>query len=296
MKDGENTITLCAREFKGSRLRCLLLTSQVPEEVAEFLSALVSPHAEIKPAMKWAPRGFLEPDEAKLGETAGFLSEKDRLTLTQWWLAKPGRANTPNWDLVSECRIGNSSGLILVEAKAHEGELGDDSCGAIKDNGVSIQAALAQATAAWNQLLPGFVLSADSHYQLSNRFAFAWKVAELGTPVVLVYLGFLNAREMGAHCLTHDEQWRACVLKKSAGLIPEAAWGRTFDVNGTLLTVLIRSADVSITAEVVGNLVVSEAAAKLPEVDIEKPSGLLGTSLGGAKITEDGAKRNFMIY
>ena len=170
MKDGENTITFRAREFKGSRLRCLLLTSQAQEEVAEFLSALVSPRAEIKPAMNWAPRGFLEPDEAKLGETAGFLSDEDRLTLTQWWLAKPGRANTPNWDLVSECLIGNRSGLILVEAKAHEGELSHDSCGAVKENEVSIKAALAQATVAWNQLLPGFALSGDSHYQLSNRF------------------------------------------------------------------------------------------------------------------------------
>jgi hypothetical protein len=35
-------------------------------------------------------------------------------------------ANTPNWDLVSGCQIGNRQGLILVEAKAHEGELADD--------------------------------------------------------------------------------------------------------------------------------------------------------------------------
>jgi hypothetical protein len=232
--------------------------------VAEFLSALVSPRGEIKAGMKWAPRGFLEPDEAKLGETAGFLSDEDRLTLTQWWLAKPGRANTPNWDLVSECLIGNRSGLILVEAKAHEGELNHDSCGAVKENEVSIKAALAQATVAWNQLLPGFALSADSHYQLSNRFAFAWKVAELGTPVVLVYLGFLNAHEMnGCRLLVSDGQWRSCVMKKSAGLVPEDVWEKTFDVNGTPLTILIRSALVGITAEVMSKPDVIEVAAQL---------------------------------
>jgi hypothetical protein len=126
MSDTEKTISFREREFKGSRLRCLLLTSREPTEVAEFLSALVAPHAKVSANDQWAPRGLREPDEAKLGETAGFLSEQDRNTVTGWWLAKSRRANTPNWDLVSGCQIGNRQGLILVEAKAHEGELADD--------------------------------------------------------------------------------------------------------------------------------------------------------------------------
>ncbi len=267
MSEPDKTISFRDREFKGSRLRCLLLTSRESLEVAGFLSALVSPHAEVSAAELWAPRGLREPDEAKLGETAGFLSEKDRQTITDWWLGNPGRADTPNWDLLSGCRIGNRQGLILVEAKAHEGELGDDRCGAKnRQNFQSIQAALCQATNAWNELLAGFALSADSHYQLSNRFAFAWKVAELGTPVVLVYLGFLNAHELGSSygLLKSDEQWRACVLKKSSGLVPERVWERTFDVKGTPLTILIRSAVVTIAAEVMGKFDVREAAAKLP--------------------------------
>lgn len=32
---------------------------------------------------------------------------------------------------------------------------------------------------------------------MSNRFAWAWKLATMEVPVVLVYLGFLNATEMG---------------------------------------------------------------------------------------------------
>jgi hypothetical protein len=272
MSDTDKTISFREREFRGSRLRCLLLTSQEPAEIAKFLSNLVAPHAKVDPAAQWAPRGLCEPDEAKLGETAGFLSEKDRQMITDWWLAMPGRANTPNWDLVSSCLIGDRKGLILVEAKAHESELGDDHCGATnQQNFKSIQAALGQATKAWNELLSGFALSVDSHYQLSNRFAFAWKVAELGTPVVLVYLGFLNAHEMGISCrlLKSDEQWRACVLKKSAGLVPEQVWDKTFQVNGTPLTVLIRSAVVTITAEVMDTRDVREAAAKLPAPPVD---------------------------
>ena len=31
---------------------------------------------------------------------------------------------------------------------------------------------------------------------MANRFAWSWKLTELGYPVILVYLGFLRAEEM----------------------------------------------------------------------------------------------------
>jgi len=248
----KKTLTFRDREFKGSRFRCLLATSQEPKDVVAFLAALVESHATVEPNAKWAPRGFRGPDEAKLGETVGVLSETDRQTITNWWLAVPGRANTPNWDLVSQCTIGGKSSLILVEAKAHEGELDDDRCGARnKANCDQIKGAIAEANGAWNQLSPGFALSADSYYQLSNRFAFAWKLAELGTPVILVYLGFLNAEEMmGRKILRSLDQWRKCVEAKTCSHVPRDVWDKTFDVNGTPLTVLIRAANVAVAHSV----------------------------------------------
>ncbi|HXS19814.1 MAG TPA: hypothetical protein VN735_01220 [Steroidobacteraceae bacterium] len=252
MNRPKRTITFRAREFKGSRLRCLLLTSQVAPDVSTFLTLLVAPHASVPIDGRWAPRGFLEPDEAKLGESPGFLPEADRDTLTRWWLARSSRANTPNWDIVSTCRIGDRAGLILVEAKAHQGEFADDRCGATnEDNYRQIEGALLQAETAWNTMIPGFALSAGSHYQLGNRFAFAWKLATMGTPVVLVYLGFLNAGEMerGNRVLLRDHaRWRDFVLQTSKDTVPPEVWDRTFNVNGTALTVLIRSAVVEIDA------------------------------------------------
>ena len=258
MTRAERTITFREREFKGSRYRCLLLTSDTPAKVSTFLTSLVAPHATVTPKDHWAPRGFLNPDEAKLGETPGFLPEADREAVTRWWLAKPGRANTPNWDMVSTCQINNRQGLILIEAKAHEGEFADDRCGATnRQNFQQIENALGEATVAWNSLTTGFALSADSHYQLSNRFAFAWKLAKMRIPVVLVYLGFLDAYEMENRSrvlLRNDAQWRHCVMAGSKGTIPEAAWDRRFavaggdDVEGTPLTVPIRSAVVGIEA------------------------------------------------
>ena len=112
-----------------------------------------------------------------------------------------------------------------------------------------IEKALSQAMTAWNFMVPGFVLSTRFHYQLSNRFAFAWKLAVMKIPVVLVYLGFLDAHEMedqSRSLLKSPLQWNTCVLNKSNGMIPQEAWNKTFDVQGTPLSVLIRSASVGI--------------------------------------------------
>jgi len=68
------------------------------------------------------PGGFLEPEEAKLGECPAFLGDDLRRRLTDWWLKVPKQANTPNWDLVSTCKVGGEPGIILVEGKAHGGE------------------------------------------------------------------------------------------------------------------------------------------------------------------------------
>ena len=84
----------------------------------------------------------------------------------RWWLAQPGSANTPNWDLVSTCRIEDRRGLILAEAKAHEAELiRRTECGATNPNFGQIENALAEATVAWNASASGFALSANSYYQ-----------------------------------------------------------------------------------------------------------------------------------
>ena len=40
-------VTFRRREFKGSRLRCLMATSLADRDVAEFLNQLVQPHAEV---------------------------------------------------------------------------------------------------------------------------------------------------------------------------------------------------------------------------------------------------------
>jgi len=244
------SITFQPREFKGSRFRCLLSTHRSRQLVADFLTSLSDGDALVTEEDNWAPSGFLEPTEVRLGETPGFLDENQRATVTKWWLANSGRANTPNWDLVSTAHVGGQPGLLLVEAKAHESEFADDRCGA-KDpeNLQRIQTAIAEANNAWDRLVPGFALSAEHHYQLSNRFAFAWKLAEMKIPIVLVYLGFLNADEMhGTRILTCHDAWKTRVVTGAGDTVPAAVWDGRFEFGGTSVTTKIKSANVVIEA------------------------------------------------
>ena len=109
---------------RGSKPRCHCLTHGPHDAVAARLADLVAPFASVASSDDWRPEGFAHTAEAQLGYADQFLTADRRAALTQWWLAVPRRANTPNWDLVSTCQVaGQKQGLLLVEAKAHAGEL-----------------------------------------------------------------------------------------------------------------------------------------------------------------------------
>jgi hypothetical protein len=237
------------REFKGSRLRCLMATSLADREVAAFLNQLVQPHAQVGVDDSWQPRGLLEGDEARLGEAAAFLSEDQREALIAWWLAVRERANTPNWDIVSTCQVDCRQGLVIIEAKAHRGELHRDG----KDRGNAendkcISSAVAAANDALGGSATGWRLCTDTHYQLCNRFAWAWKVASLGVPVVLVYLGFLDSDEMGDGAFRTPDAWRSCLLAHADGVVPLGAWEQRLPAGNSWFVPIIRAARVSAVA------------------------------------------------
>src|SRR5215217_4056296 len=94
----------------------------------------------------------------------------------------------PNFDIASTCTIGGAPGLLLVEAKAHDQELKREAAGrrltkdASDDRKAShqtIEGAIMDArkglsgdtSLAWR-------IGRDSHYQMSKRFAWSWKLTE----------------------------------------------------------------------------------------------------------------------
>lgn len=249
MARSNEKVTFNKKELRGSRLRCLIFTSMPRNYVSNCLTELVQPLGVVNTTKdRWMPRGFLEPDEARLGEDPGFLSEKQRKALKTWWLKVTRNANTPNWDTVSTCKIKGQAGLILVEAKAHSKELKqEDKCGSSNEaNLEQISKAIQEANAGLNTILPGWKLSKDSHYQLCNRFAWSWKIASLGVPVILVYLGFLNAEEMvdQGFPFRSDYEWEGIVRKHSHGIIPDGAWNKRLEINDTPMYALIRTVDI----------------------------------------------------
>lgn len=251
-ENSERQISFRSREFRGSRFRCLLATSLPAPKIVAWVNSLIQPFAEVSEQDRHMPEGFCYPEEARLGETTGFLDagqvhEKEkRKALTEWWLAIPESANTPNWDFVSRCKVAGREGLVLLEAKAHSGELKpDDCCGAKNQkNRERIFQAIEEASKALGK---GWSLRADRCYQLSNRFAWAWKAASMGVPVVLVYLGFLNAVEMPQPFQDHAA-WERCLLEYADGSVPQNAWNSEIIINSTPLIPLIRSADVNVVA------------------------------------------------
>ena len=149
---------------------------------------------------------------------------------------------------------------MLVEAKAHTSELESDGKKLDRDatagsrrNHERIGEAIEEANRDLRSItrLEAWELSRDSCYQMSNRFAWAWKLARLGTPVVLVYLGFLNAIEMSdrGDPFSEHADWVDCVKEHAKGKVPEEAWDRAWELkNGAAFVPRIVSVHQPLTA------------------------------------------------
>ncbi len=247
------------KERRGSKPRCHLLTHGKAEDVAEALTALVAPFASVSPEDCWMPVGFTDVQEAELNKAPRLLNAHVRSQLGAWWLpADRQTARTPNFDIASTCTIGGASGLLLIEAKAHDQELRKEEVGRVIDADASderrashgtIGTAIAEAADGLARVTAAPChISRDTHYQMSNRFAWAWKLTELGVPVVLVYLGFLRAAEMqdrGEPFASHSD-WQQLVQAHSAPLFQVDPWERRWTCNGNSLVPLIRSASQSL--------------------------------------------------
>lgn len=175
-------LRLKAKERRGSKPRCHMLTHGSAAEVAERLSALVAPFASVSAANRWMPAGFVELEEAQLHRAPRLLEPSVSSRLREWCLPTDRLdARTPNFDIASTCMIDGSQGLLLVEAKAHDEELHNESAGRRlteddsddrKSSHQTISAAIELARGGLQAAtqLPWHIASGD-HYQMSNRFA-----------------------------------------------------------------------------------------------------------------------------
>ncbi len=148
--------------------------------------------------------------------------------------------------------------LAAVEAKAHDVELIHEEGGKKLDkeptkgqliNHQHIEQAIDWANRPLTADTPfSFSLTSAFRYQMSNRFASAIKLTQLGYPVILVYLGFLDAEEMRSSTRTpfaHPEEWSSHVKAHSKKLFPDEVWNKRMTVFDKAFIPLIRSARIS---------------------------------------------------
>lgn len=219
-------------EQKGSKPRCHWLTHGAPEMVAGRLSALAEPWGFVSAEDSWMPEGFCQAEEAQMDKAWTLLPPVlDRTGLRDWWLAVPGgTARTPTWDIASTCKIDGRKGFLLVEAKAHTRELKrEDGVGAGPANAERIARCIREANSSLSVWTGhSWALSHEHRYQMANRFAWSWKLTQLGYPVVLVYLGFLGAEEMregrDQFPFACHAYWERHVKQHSEPLFPAEIW------------------------------------------------------------------------
>ncbi len=237
--------------YRGSRKHVLDWTAR--PKFATELTALVLPiPVKITAGAKWMPRGLQEPDEARL-ETFGpdwIPSHLAWANLIDWWLLHKWGANTPNWDIAVGCTIEDRPGLVLVEAKANWSELKVDGKVLRKnasknsqENHKHIGRAIDEARSGWRRIDSRFTINRDSHYQLSNRLAFTWKLGMLGFPVVLVYLGFI--RDEGIHDVgdpfADDQDWKRAFSDYAGSIVPLKLFDRRIDLGPAPVWLVLRS-------------------------------------------------------
>jgi hypothetical protein len=210
--------------WKGSRLRCLLLTSMEKSLLQSTLINIINNEAvnglEVKftDEFEYFPKGLINPKEVELDKAHIPINGSIEYckTLKNWWLGK--RARTPVWDFICNAEINGTPGLILIEAKAHKNELENTKDKSKAQKGSLNRCKIKSALKKINELYC-YKLSADDHFQLSNRIAWSIKLASLGIPVVLIYLGFLNTKEMTISkddsLLSNAKEWETLVTKYS---------------------------------------------------------------------------------
>jgi hypothetical protein len=147
----------------------------------------------------------------------------------------------PNFDLISTATVCRIPGVLLVEAKAHRSEL--KTCGKAFRNSSNlanhrkIGESIAIANHALNEFTLGFKLSRDAFYQVSNRMAWGWRLASLGIPVIVLYLGFVQDAYWPADQFKSSEDWMQAARDYLGKVVPVEAFNRRFQcpAGGSLL-------------------------------------------------------------
>lgn len=237
--------------YRGSR-KHVLDWVESPGFLAELREIVEPVDVEFPTPVTFRPTGYRDAGEVELDRAhATFpVLRPVHSELCDWWLRHRRGARTPTWDLVVGCEIERTPGLVLVEAKANSAELKAEGVAPAVassknslENRDQIRAAIASARLGLSNRGFKTDLSADRHYQLANRVAFMWKLASLGVPVVLIYLGFtgdMGIADVGAP-FEDEAAWQKAFRKHAEGVIPLGMLEDRLDLGAAPAWLLVRS-------------------------------------------------------
>jgi hypothetical protein len=150
----------------------------------------------------------------------GFLSD-DEPAKRAWLDFWPQMGNVPNWDAVGLAQSGERTEWLLIEAKAHLGEL-QSSCAAKAHGGLGrIGAALDEAKREYGAQVP-LDNWLSPYYQYCNRLATLYFLMEHAVPARLVFVYFTGDQHPRGiwDCPRTPEDWVPALdaLKRHTGL------------------------------------------------------------------------------
>lgn len=142
---------------------------------------------------------------------------------SEWASFWPQSGNPPNWDAIGVLRSRGQSEWLLVEAKAHAGEM------QTKDGCKASSASLSQITSSLTAVGADLGVTntkpwTGPYYQYANRLAMLWFLLKHGVPARLLYVYFTGECHGNWTCPATPDEW-APHLKaqdKALGLDPVA--------------------------------------------------------------------------
>ena len=182
-------------------------------------------------SLSWLDFRFLPPNKSNKhdGEHIGLGFLNNAQADAAWRFFWPQSGNSQNWDAVGEIWVNGQQEWLLVEAKAHLGEL-KSRCGASNQNSIDrIYAALSQTIDSFCDSPRTIESWLSPYYQYANRLAmlhFLLKVCDPPIPARLLFIYFLGDKRKkdSAICPQTEAEWASGIeaMKDHLGIDPHS--------------------------------------------------------------------------
>jgi hypothetical protein len=165
-----------------------------------------------KGVISWIDFGFHKTDNLMKfdKELVGLAFIKDQEVRNKWKAFWPAHGNSQNWDALGTIDYDDHKEWLLVEAKAHIGEI-KSSCDAKNAKSlVKINNALKRTTTSFCVDPPTMKTWLEDNYQYANRLAalhFMMKECQPAIPARLLFIYFYGDKRDDATCPQNEQDW-----------------------------------------------------------------------------------------